>query len=495
MTPHPFRQRLAGVALLACLSLVAAACSGERPTAAPSPSPKPASSEPNGGGAGVGSGAAKATGNPLGAKWDATRVTSFAPYIRSLAPGYTFTEVVWCQVEPKPGQWDWRSLDQEVSNDRSFGATVFFKLVVGGCWVDGNANRHKATSKLGSAMPTDLSAYRTFVTDVVSRYAPLGVHEYAIENEINAAHSWTGPMSDYATLARVAAAAIHASDPRALVATCGLGSTVYGIAIANALLSQGKASAALSAYRLYESRRFSAGSPEPGSVSALRADLAGADAQRALSALQTTFTLLQQHVFQIWQLHFYERWDSVPLLMGYLHSILPAGMPVQAWEVGNYWQGGSMDQAVRATEIVKTVSLLLAAGVRPVIWLPLAFNPVGRHPTEPRYGLLDPNGTARVAGTVFRTLSAAASDAQPRPVTGVPGLQGLALVRPTGDSSLVVWADGPAQVPLSGVPAGAAHTENGATVPSNGAVTVGQDPLVITAAPDQFTGTMRTLVG
>ena len=92
----------------------------------------------------------------------------------------------------------------------------------------------------------------------------------------------------------------------------------------------------------------------------------------------------------------------------------------------------------RAQEMVKTVSVLLAGGVRRVLWLPLVMNPVGRNSNEPRYGLLNPDGSVRLTGTAFETMAQAASGATATAVSG-KGLTGVALEK-NGKAQAFVWS-------------------------------------------------------
>jgi hypothetical protein len=87
-----------------------------------------------------------------------------------------------------------------------------------------------------------------------------------------------------------------------------------------------------------------------------------------------------------------------------VRSQVPAAVPVQAWEVGQFWPDAPDDPTVHAEETTKVACALLGTGVGRVIWLPLAYNPAGRNNSELRFGLLDPDGTPRPAGTAFLAL-------------------------------------------------------------------------------------------
>jgi hypothetical protein len=200
---------------------------------------------------------------------------------------------------------------------------------------------------------------------------------------------------------------------------------------------------------------------------------------RSLQFLAATEALLDRKVVDVRQVHFYEHWSAVPDLMGYLTAENPAGTPIEAWEVGQFWRTPTDDDDARAGEMVKVVTQLVAAGVREAIWLPLAYNPNNRQGSEVRYGLLDPNGTERVAGRMMADLATAAQGATAQPVSD-KGLRGVAFRR-GGESTLVVWSDGaPVTVPgASGV--------SGAEVgrpPSAGDLKVTTTPVLLRAAKD-----------
>jgi len=463
------------VAVLLALAAAASGCtSGHHGGPAPAPP------------AGIGGRTVPGGGPTLGAKWDWSRAERFTPYLGRLPAGATFSELVWCDVEPERGRVDWSTPDRVVRSARRLGYAVFLKLRVGSCWATPDPHpdqRRGAKGKTASAMPADLEAYRAWVDTAVRRYAPLGVHEYAIENEVNAANFWADSPAAYERLAAVAAAAVRAADPRALVVDCGISSTAYGVAIADDLLRRGRAAEAVAAYQRYYSRRFQRRGrdfPEVADEAGLRAALARPEARRSLAFLEVANRLARQRVVDVRQLHFYESWDNLPALLGYVRAAVPPGFPLQAWEVGMFWPGGNGDATARAGELVKTVSLLLAAGVRPLIWLPLAFDPGGRHAGEPRYGLLEPDGRPRPAAAAFQRLAAAATGATSW--EGVTGrdLAGVVFGR-GGSSALVVWSGRGAALHLKSQPGGRAEQVTGGQVPwGREGLQVGAQPLLIT---------------
>ncbi len=472
------------VAVLLALVAAATGCTGGG-SGGPAPAP-PAT-------AGGISGRTVPGGGPtLGAKWDWSRADRFSPYLERLPAGATFYELVWCDVERERGHADWSTPDRVVRAARQLGYAMFLKLRVGSCWAtrEPGGERRGVKGKTASAMPADLDAYRTWVGLAVRRYAALGVREYAIENEVNAANFWAGSPAEYERLAVVAAAAVRAADPHAVVVDCGISSTAYGVAIADDLLRRGRGAEAVAAYQRYYTRRLQRRDrafPVVSGEAGLRAVLGGQEARRSLAFLEVTNRLVVRRVVDVRQLHFYEAWDNLPALLAYVRAAGPPGFPLQAWEVGMFWPDGSGDAATRAGELVKTASLLLAAGVRPLIWLPLAFDPGGRHDDEPRYGLLEPDGTARPAGVAFERLAAAATGAASW--EGVAGRDVAGVVFARGSAgTLVVWSPRGAGPQLKPRPGGRAQRLTGEQVAwGRDGLRIGAEPLLLTL-PDGADG-------
>ena len=138
----------------------------------------------------------------------------------------------------------------------------------------------------------------------------------------------------------------------------------------------------------------------------LRDALASDQAVRNLASFDATVQLAQQHVIDVFEIHFYEKWVNVPALLDLVHASLPASLPVQTWELGQFWPDAPSDEHVHADELRHEVTLMLDGGVTRVIWLPLGYNPNGRNRSELRFGLVDPNGRVRESGRVFAELAA-----------------------------------------------------------------------------------------
>jgi hypothetical protein len=387
--------------------------------------------------------------NPIGLKWDWPGLDRYLPFIKSLSGAFTWYEFEWCQVEPQAGQRDWSTVDGVVNSSRRLGYGLLLKIRVGSCWVTGGqrGQAQGAKGRTASAMPEDLGAYQAFVREVVNRYSKLGVQEYAIENEVNARNFWQGTPEQFEQLTRLGAKAVHEADPKARVLDGGIASPVYGWALADRLLAEGRGNEAVAAYQRYYARR-GAQFEQVASEDDLRRVLAEPAVRRSLAYLMATQRLARDHVIDAYQLHFYEPWANVPALLAYLRGTLPAGLPIEAWEVGIFWRGGPQeqrdDQRLRANEATKVVALLLAGGVRRVTWLPLAAHQE-HNAGELHLGLLDESGAVRPAGEAVKDLAAAAGGSAWRPLSA--GLVSGVAFGKGHHTTLVAWSDHGASIP------------------------------------------------
>jgi hypothetical protein len=429
---------MAGVALAALM--LAGCTSGPQPKPQPSPT-RPSFTLPAAGGATM-----------FGAHWDWNRYEQFVPYLTKLKGSSTYHELSWCDVEKTPGRPDFAALDRIAGRSRDLGITLDLKIRVGTCWATGGTAKFTRgqADKTESAMPKDLAAYQAFVSTVVRRYQPYGVTQYAIENEVNAQQYWAGNPQQYGELVRAAAQAIRSADPDARVADSGISSVAMGFGIVNRLLSAGRPAEAVAAYRAYFARRIGTRGRQIPAVTdeaGLRAALDHPANDRNLAYLAATERLLDDGTVQVRQLHFYEHPDGITPLLDYLEAETPAGIPIEAWEVGRFDKTADADPALVAAEMTKVAARLAAGGVTEVVWLPLAYNPNNRAGAEVRYGLLDPDGRERPAGAYLAELAAVARGATATPISR-DGLAGVAFSG-RGGTSMVVWSPAaPVQVKL-----------------------------------------------
>lgn len=449
-TARPRRRRLAALAVLVlggCAALAACSGGGDEPTVSSSTHTSSSPSTPS---ATATSGTAEVT--PIGAKWDWGRFDSYRTYLKSMSGGPTYYELTWCGVEPSQGIRNWQTVDRVVKRVDEIGMTPMLKIRTGMCWAtQGSAQYQRGKAdKTESGVPKSMDQYKDFVKAVVTRYSAMGVHEFALENEVNSPSYWAGTPEQLQQLMEAGSSAIKTADASAKVVDFGLASTTYGYGIADDLLKAGKTQDAISAYNAYFERRIGTRGdkiPRVTTAAQLQSVLDSDQGQRNLAYLAMATTLAEKHVVDVRQIHFYEKWSSVPMLMDYLKRHTPTGVPIEAWEVGSFWKDGDGSEAERSQEVTKTVVDLLAAGAAKVIWLPLTVDPTGRNSDEPRYGLLDPDGTVRPAGSALSSVAGAARGATAVPVASA-GLAGVGFEQ-GGSSTLFVWGTKNVDLPMA----------------------------------------------
>jgi len=132
------------------------------------------------------------------------------------------------------------------------------------------------------------------------------------------------------------------------------------------------------------------------------------------------------------------------------------------------------------------VALLLAGGVQRVIWLPLAYDPAGSA-GEPRYGLLDPDGTVRPAGDAVRSIAVAAGRVSSIQGVRSASVSGVAFGA-AGRTTMILRSDADAAAIVAAPPGqgATARTAGGQQVPwGAGGRRLGQEPVLLSvpAAP------------
>lgn len=425
--------------------------------------------------------------HPFGAKWVWDDFDQVEPFLTELDGGATYVEVVLCDVQQSPGEFDWSGPDSQISRARAIGFESLVKLRVGRCWATPGEPKHqRGYDVTESAMPEDMSVYTDFVDQAVRRYTNLDVTQFAIENEVNSPYFWDGTTEEYETLARAAAETIHAAAPDTRVVDGSVSSAGTGFAVAEGLLSQGRADEAVELYQSYYERRFgtregSASIDEVASPAELRSELSRPGPARATSFMRTIDGLVAEGVFQARQVHYYETWQALPTTLAYIRGNTPDAVPMEMWELGIWDDDRTVTEDQRTDEVVRSTVIALAAGVERVLWLPLMDNPNGRLGAT-LYGLVGPSGEQRGSSNSYALMAQAASDdADIAPLTN-DDLMGVTF--DSNPATMVAWATGD-EIELASIPGAAGTTLDSRTrlaALGPAATTIGSQPVLVTTS-------------
>lgn len=154
--------------------------------------------------------------------------TFFGMHIHRLAtttpwPGVSFGSwrlwdayTAWPNLEPVPGGWDFKVLDQYVAASEQKGVDVILPLALSPQWASSRPEEKSAYELGNAANPARLDAWRDYVRMVATRYKGR-IFAYEIWNEPNLKQFYSGSVTDMLQLAGAAYAIIKGTDPHALV--------------------------------------------------------------------------------------------------------------------------------------------------------------------------------------------------------------------------------------------------------------------------------------
>jgi hypothetical protein len=141
----------------------------------------------------------------------------FVPQARSLGAGLVRAYVYWGQVEPRPGRYQWESVDallEQLDGDEE----VWITLCSSSPWAT-----RQPTDFLPPSPAKDQRAYGEFVRRVVRRFGGR-VRYWQCDNEpSNTDLLWAGTAAEYVTQLRTMHAAVKEVDPGAAVVLGGCG--------------------------------------------------------------------------------------------------------------------------------------------------------------------------------------------------------------------------------------------------------------------------------
>lgn len=130
-------------------------------------------------------------------------------------------KVLWRDLEPAKGQWNFVLLDRYVDEANKRGIKVLLTLGQPPQWA---ALRPEAQSPYGdgaSSEPRSIDDWRNYVTTLARRYEGR-IHAYEVWNEVNVKHFWVGDFQKLVELEKVVVEAVKATDPSAIVLSASI---------------------------------------------------------------------------------------------------------------------------------------------------------------------------------------------------------------------------------------------------------------------------------
>ena len=275
----------------------------------------------------------------------------------------TFFGAWWGQIERRPGEYDWSSVDGPVDAALGCGIEPMIKITVA------------ARPGEASQPPENMEAYSRFVSALVQHFRGR-VRSYAIENEINSWRlTWTGQT--YGALRATAYEAIKDADPGAQVLDSGLIMMAYIVARANELKQAGQTGEALAMLNRFEQGMRRKDYALPDTEEQLTKWLSDPNYQRAVGLVDELFA--HPETYDALQVHYLQdAWELIPEHVSWLRGWLAeAGVPdkpLEFWEIGYGWSGEKAGipytEEDHAQGVVKTLVTALGEGGSRVLYEP-----------------------------------------------------------------------------------------------------------------------------
>ena len=294
--------------------------------------------------------------------------------------------VTWAAIEPNPGNFQWQTLDAEVSAAEQQGQQVVLTLGMTPAWASSQPEVASAYGNGATAMPAQIADWDVYVTAVATRYAGR-IAAYEVWNAPENAAFWTGDAGEMgpnmAELAVEADACVHGADPSALVVSPALSASGLAQflaagggrsvdAIASVLNSSGQppeaSVAALQSLRAVMDGTAAAGKPVWNEQSAWGLPASGLSGQS--QAAWVARALLLNAGFGIARMHWYA-WDDSAAGSLALTNRAQSTQAALAYGVVEDWLSGStMNGCSSTAEGVWTCQLMIGGRTAWVVWSP-----------------------------------------------------------------------------------------------------------------------------
>jgi hypothetical protein len=422
--------------------------------------------------------------------------------VQNLGASVIYLETNWATYEPSKGQFDFSSLNNRIDAVKALGLLPSIRVkTCTNLWATGPVppGVPAPTDVCTSLMPLDMNDYTDYVTHLVQNCLVRGVHEYAIQNEIDDEKQWPGTPQQYHQLLSAAYPAIKAVDPQAVVLDNAFTSLGIGWVVAQWYLEHGDPDRALAFAQTY----MQCYSSQPKSLQDLQQKLS--TNQWALAAwnylVTNDYFNLNKDSIDVFQVHLYDSWSETGDVLQWLKDRMQdAGYqkPIACWECGVHMTKTGYDEQEHAVEFLKKWVIAMGEGVRESMYL-VTFEPTTTWMTSDTLWtnqsyasppLVEYNGSAwqfLKGGQAFQTLVAMTSGMTN--LSLVPTVNGLTSYRidtPKGPC-WVAWSDGTTSINTNA----AAYDMYGKLLSDGGVIKVTTQPVYLFGPPTAAIGRRR----
>lgn len=288
---------------------------------------------------------------------------------------------------------NWTIVDDMVQDAEDCGVAISVKLKIGkNHW--GVVSDASCGSDAGSCYPSDMTAYRQWVGDFVTRYDGR-IRAYAIENEATATKFWDDDWWQYLSVLENASQSMRGNDSDVYIVDHGLPSSHLVFGWAYDIAQEQTWDFAFAMVNNWFSQRgiewFSRqGAPIPENGVDLKLLFQDPTTIALLEEINSTFE--NQHHTDAMQLHFYESWILMPQLFDWIRGKMMETqgeiIPIEHWEAGFALENHSRyDEQLFGRNATKVLVTSLGEGSGVVHWLPVYTNKPLRCEEETHWGL------------------------------------------------------------------------------------------------------------
>ncbi len=138
----------------------------------------------------------------------------FMPQVREIGGGFTKLYLIWNQLEPKKGAYDWNAVEAFTGQLKS-PEEGLISTFCSSMWAT-----KSATTMIPASMPKNLDDYYRFTYDLV-KHCKGKVKYWQNDSEASNPIYWSGTKEDFVAEFKVFSKAVHDADPHAVVVLGG----------------------------------------------------------------------------------------------------------------------------------------------------------------------------------------------------------------------------------------------------------------------------------